>query len=507
MRRSTMRRLVGVALMAPLATQLALGAAGATPATPEEPVRAAAAGGGTLGGYTLTARANGVGIVYDMPGALPIGTLVDLGAPEAQTRLASGPVGSAISGAAYPGPVILGGETLLEQGGFAAPFDIPDYPFVIRASSSGPVEASDDQTAPGTTMYAKADGATVEARTVTGAGDADPVLTIGGIATRATGVVEGTADTASFVELSDIVALGGLLRIESITTDLAATSDGAAASSTGKTVVSGATIVGEPVTIGPDGIRFDDPPEGTEPPTGGVLGQIGQQLEPVSAGLGDLLDQAGSLNELLGEAGISIRLAEPRATGTGAAAERVSQGLAIEFEQELGATPLADLFDLIPVLPDLPGAPVGPNDLVQILQSRQVSSITLGGAEVAASASPGFEPPEFEVNIDTPPTPAPPVAQGPSLSSRGPSSSPAVTTAPTAGTVTDEVATGPISTEAPFALPGVIGPGMIFAAVVGALVLSLGSRRLPDWAIDGGGVAAAAGACDDPPDLQRGDGT
>ncbi len=469
MTRRRTSRILGLALAAPLLAHLVVGSVQAAVAAPSAPAAPAQAGE-ALGGYTLEARGNGVSVLYDMPGALPIGTLVDVGSPEAQTRLATGPVGSALSGLGYPGPVILGGSVLLEQGGFDAPFEFPDYPFVIQTDSSGPDEVRDEETVPGSSMYAKVDGATVEALTVAGGSDADPLLTYGGSRARSTGVVESTADTATTVQVSDIVALGGLLTIESVTTELTATSDGSAGSSAGRTTVTGASLGGEPVEIGPDGIRFTDPPEGSEPETGGVLGQVGDALEPVTAGLGDLLDQAGSLNEILGQAGIAVRLAEPRATGDGPSAERVSEGLVIEFEQELGATPLAALFDAVPVLPDLPGAPVGPNDLVSIIQARQVSSISIGGGQVAATSSPAFELPPFEVDIDTPTPAVAPVAQGPSLSSSGPSRSPSPT--PSTGSSGDtggEIATGPISTETPFELPGIIGPGMIFAALLGGL--------------------------------------
>lgn len=498
--RTTLRRVAGIALMLPLILVLSgLVPAGASPSASQS-----AQGPAGLGGFTVDSRGSGVRLLYDLPGALPIGTLVDVGSPEAQAKLATGPVGSALSGLGYPGPVVLGGGALMEQGGFDSPFDVPDYPFVIQANSSGPTEVRDEETVPGSSMYAKAEGAEAQAVTVASGSETDPVLHHGGVRALSDATAGDTTESTVTVDVSDVMLLGGLIQIDAVRTELRATSDGATAGSEGGTTVSGASVLGEPVTIGPDGIEFSDPPEGDDSdgddaPLGGVLGDAGEALDPLSAGIADLLEQRGSLNEILTQAGISVRLAEPRATGSEseAAAERVSHGVVVEFSQELGATPLADLFDLIPLLPGIPGAPVGPNDLVQILQARQVSAIAIGRGSVATSASPAFEPPSFETNIDTAAAP-PALGPTPSGPSSTPSSPPSPSTPGPGGTGSSEVATGPVSSSEPFPLRGVLGPATIALAVAGALLASLGTRKLPDWAMDG---AAAAGN-DCTPDLE-----
>lgn len=168
------------------------------------------------------------------------------------------------------------------------------------------------------------------------------------------------------------------------------------------------------------------------------------------------------------------------------------EGVTIDFEQELAATPLAELFAQVPLLPGLPGASVGPNDLIQIVQARQVASLSIGRAEAATTSSPPFELPELEVDIDAPAPAGAPVALGPSPgSSATAGGAPGGPPAAPGGTGR---AVGPISTGGGFPLAGVLGPGTVLAALAGAVILSLCTRKLPDWAMDG---AATGEVCDD----------
>ncbi len=493
MTRRSIRRLAAAALFAPLLFQ--------TVAVAGNAVAAPTQAGPSLGGYTIDSRATGLRVGYDVPGSLPIGPLVDAGAPEAQARLATGPVGNAMSSLAYPGSLLLGLGSLLAASGQEPPAGLPDYPILVEASSSGPTEVS-NEVAPGSVMYARAEQNTVEANTALAGTGVDDVLSFGGSRSRALGTATDTADGGVEVAMSEIVGLGGLLRIEAVVTTLAASSDGATATSTGQTTVVGATFAGQPITIGPDGVVFDDPaddPADDTEPTGGLFGGLGPAIDPVSLLLTQIVDQTGSLNEALAQTGISIRLAEPRVVEAGATAERVSEGMVIEFDQEFGDSELASVFDLIPLLPDIPGAPLGPNDFVQLIQARQLASIAIAAGGVAVSASPPFELPTFGFNpLPGSPTDAPSVVPTPTATpSAGTvgNSSPASSAA-----IVDEVVNAaPLAVRLPD-LPAALGPIGVLLAVLGALLLALGGRRLPDWAIDGNRIVDA---CDLEP--QEGD--
>lgn len=474
MSRSRPRQVLGLVLFVPLLLHLVATSSDAA-AAPTQSVP-------SLGGYSVDSRATGLRVGYDAPGSLAIGPVLDAGAPEAQSRLATGPVGSSLSSLAYPGSLILGLGPLLAAAGQEPPVPLPEYPLLVEASSSGATEAS-DQTAPGSAMYALADQNVVEAVTTLAGTGADDVLGFGGSESRTSGRATDVTIGEARASMSDIVGIGGLLRIDSVVTELEATSDGASAASGGRTVVTGATFAGQPITIGPDGVRFVDAPEAP----GGALGQLGQVVDPLSALLVQILEQRGSLNAALEATGISIRLAEPRVVEAGATAERASEGLVIEFDQELGDTQLVSVFDLIPLLPDVPGAPLQPNDFVQLLQARQVSSVAIASAGVAVSASPPFDLPEFEINIAD--TPVPDLSTGGGVGTGNgsvnavPGAAPSSPSSPSQpSTATPDVTTIGAS---PLAFPDELGLIGVILAVLGAWLFTMGSRRLPDWAIDG----------------------
>lgn len=456
----------------------------------------AADAAGSLGGYQLSARAHAARILYDLPGSLPIGPLVESATVDSAARLATGPRGSAYSSVGYPGPVVLGGEALLAQGGAQFPFDIPDYPVLAQASTSGPTEDRDDQTVPGAVMAATAKGTEVVAETSAAGAPADPIVTYGNVRSIGSSTVTDAAAARARVELNDVVVAQGVLVIDSIVTELSATSDGATATSDGRTSYSGAALLGLPVTIDGTGVHFVDPP--ADSPLAGVGGALGSGLDPAAAALAQVLATAGGdANQVLAQAGIRVRLTEPRASVAGAGATRVSEGIVVEIEQELGATPLAALFAAIPPLPDLPGSPVGPNDFVRIVQARQVTEIALGRAEVASSAAPSFAPPALRPTIRaTPAVPDAPVLVGQTPSLAGPMGVAPVVD-PAGATGPGMVAIGPTRPTA--AGPGlVLAPtttaGLVALSVLGALLLTLGTRKLPDWAMAGTGAAAAS--CD-----------
>lgn len=507
LRRSTAvaLRVAGAALMAvPL---LVGGRALAAPTTPDvavpEPARAAAQTT-SLGGYELLGRATAIRTLYDAPGSLPIGPLVEVTAPEAQASLATGPFGNALASTLYPGPLVEGAPSLLAGQG-APTQDVPPYPVVVRAASSGPAEASDEP-APGVRMATRVDGTEVEALSTTTAAQDDAVLDAGGSRSHATSVADGpTARSTAEAEVSDVVALGGLLRIDSVRSELEATSDSTSGRSKGRTVVSGASFAGIAVSIDEDGLTIAEDGagggagEGEGGPLGPVGGQLGDGLAPATDALDDLLAQGkDALNDALAEAGFTIRVSEPRETTEGAGVTRTTEGLVIAYDREVGDTPLQDALSQIP-LPPVPGSPVSsPGDVVAIMTNRQISEISIGRAEVRAGASPAFEAPTFTPIIDPPPSasPAAPIVVGQTPSRSGPVS---VGTSDPSGTDrVDQIATLPGPSPI-----GSLGAttlvGLVMLAGLGGVLFTAGSRKLPDWALDGAVVAASGCTATDVP--------
>lgn len=439
----------------------------------------------SLGGYSLLGRATAIRTLYDTPGSLPVGPLLEVTSPEAQASLATGPFGSALSSTLYPGPLVEGAPALLATLG-APTGDVPPYPVVVRASTSGPPEATDEP-APGTGMFARVDGTLAEARSTSGASAADPVLTAGGMRADAASLVEGDAAMATATtQVSDVVALGGLLVIESVRSSLESSSDASTGRSSGGTVVSGASFAGTPVTIDEDGISLV--PEGDE------------AASPLSAVAGSAVDPDALLSEL----GISVRVAEPTERIDGATVTRMTEGLVISFDDEIGETPLDGPAAELPTAP-IPGSPIsGPADLVSLLTSRQVAEVSIGRVEVTAGASPGFELPSFEGPV---PTTGPDPAPGPS----------SLGTGTAGGTVADSRPTldAPAASETSQFLPamsqpsplGTLGPttfvGLLVAATLGSLLLTAGTRKLPELALDG--TVAAVDDCAAPAARERED--
>lgn len=440
-----------------------------------------------LSGYDLRGRGSGVLVSYDIPGRLPISPILDIAAPDVQASLSVGPTPAASSSLAYPGPLVLGLDTIFAQfGGYENP--LPAYPAIVRAPSTAGTSAEDSTTVPGGTMAASAEGASASATALMPGRATPAVASIGSVSASATTTIEGTSATSHVrVEVDGIDLLGGLVQLDSLVTDLSVTSDGNTAATAGGTTIAGATALGLPVVIDADGIRFEgagDAAPTAPDPIGGALGPLGHPLAPVSdltTGVSSLLagDPAG-LEMLLEEVGISIRLAEPVAESQGPAGSLRSAGLSIEFSAELDATPLGQLFDAVPALPELPGSPFQPADLIAIVGANHVSGISIGAASATSSSRPlpVRQTPSRSETASV--SPSSPTGSG-SAPSGAPSRPSGGAAAPTGSTSDSAVAARPVALELPFA--DLVGWRMVVLAVAAALVSSLGTKKLPDLAL------------------------
>jgi hypothetical protein len=461
-----------------------LGAAAAAP-----PVRAQEAGGVTgdeiFGGYTLTSRASGMQVTYDIPGALPISPIVQLSVPEALATLSSGPSGYGLASLAFPGPLVADLGTVIALAEENAP-EVPGYPIRQEAFyPSGPTEA-EEGTEDGTVMRAATEATASEALTRYTGMQAPPVVTAGSVVSASRSSIEdGRAVTRARTEITDVSILGGVVQIDSIVTDLVAANNGDEAASDGATVVSGVRFLGLAATLDERGlVLVEAPPAQEEGPVPGDalpgLGDLGGALQPVTdplnEALREVLDQAvPSVNELLEAAGVTIEVLDPvESTDTGMIS-RSAAGVVVDVRyvgQDQG--PLVDLVNTLP--PDMRQA-LGPiPNPVNFLVETHVTTLSMGTASVTSTASPLFE-------VDIPPFQAPtdldvPAVGVPGSFGGGSGFSTPVPGVPGAGGDggTTTLPTSPTSAL----LSGAVPAFLILALVMGAPLFAGGTSRLAD---------------------------
>jgi hypothetical protein len=467
------RRIAGLLLGTAGALLVLAPGAPAAPLAPAAPAAPAAADAvGEIGGYKAEARSHALKVVFDTPGALPVGPLLELTAPESRATLGTGGSGTAFSSLGYPGPVVAGLEQVATAAGVEIPVDLPPYPIQAAASTSGPTEVRDTTTVPGSSMEAIATDGHVVATTRAPALGLDTVFELGSLSSSAAVDLDGVLAVTATTRVGPVSLLGGLLYVEGITSTATATTDATAADGSASTNVVGATFLGTPVTIGPDGITIED------------------QSTLLAGAVQDLLEPLGGPNGVLAASGLAVRAGAVRQDVGGAAAVVGAEGLTVEVNGALDLGPLQALLDVLPPLPTIDGLPIQPADALGILQANQIRSVTLGQVVAEVTASPKTAPPA---------RPAP-ATGGPAA---GPVASPALPQLPALGDATwappaaapaaGDSGPAPLSrTGAP--LPGAPA-GYVLLAVAGGLLASSATRRLPDLAL----ASAARTECSNPP--------
>jgi hypothetical protein len=361
-----------------LAAATLLGAGpGARPADAQAPPPAR-----TLVGIQGSAAATVLRAMYNPEGLLPLGTILELGIPDALATISSGPATFARAAAADPGDLLANPDALLQASG-QAPGTLPAWPFRVSASSGVGAPTAELSPAPGIDTRVSADAAGSSALATMPAFRAPAVLTAGSAASTATTSTDGaTVTVRARSELTGLDLLG-LLRIESVVTELTAVTDGTTTTTSGGTVVTGATLAGQPVTIDSEGISSAQP---------GVA----------------------LLNDVLETLGIRVTAASPPTGGEVVAGQLTSAGLRIDFEASQETFPvIGDVLDGLPPFPPLaPGAP-SVDDVLAAARARHLVSLGIGGASVSLSArTPAPRPapaaPGAPVAAPSAPTPAPP---------------------------------------------------------------------------------------------------
>src|SRR3546814_4781098 len=157
---------------------------------------------------------------------------------------------------------------------------------------------------------------------------APAVLTAGTLASTATTTFDGSTVTVhARSELSGL-DLAGLVKIESVVTDLTATTDGATTTLSGGTVVTGAELLGQAITIDAEAIHVDE--------------KAGGGASPPAAALDDAVEALG----------IDITVAAPMEQASDTAGQLASAGRRIDLELSDRTFPaLDDVLGPVDLLP------------------------------------------------------------------------------------------------------------------------------------------------------------
>lgn len=407
-------------------------------------VEAASNPGSGLGYFSLAARATGLQARIAEPNFCFSSAAgqngCELVQPEATSTLRNGPLGKGVAAIVWPGALAADIGSLLvtaSNGAIPAEARMLNDPVRAVAETNTTHETASYDSVPGASMKAtaKAEKATadasVESSQVTPVGSFGK--TTGSSSVALSGPSEATAQGHS--KASDINLAGGVVKIDSVTSDVVATTDGTTAKASGKTVVSGMTVAGQPVTVDGDGVHV-----------------TGASPLPVQAA-------QAAVNAALSSAGMTILLGPPASHVQGASVDYSAGSLVIFW----------------------------------VPQKGQDVTVTLGGASVSVDSAPAltdFVPPGTTTTPD-PPSVAPPVNQPVSgitgiTGSVGSAPPPTVggIDAPTPVTPPVDVGSAPVLASRKVSLPDGLSPALAILGTLGSLFLMLGLRRLPDRVLE-----------------------
>lgn len=312
--------------------------------------------GSTLAGYQGRAAASGLHAFYNPEGLLPVGSLVDVGAPDALATVASGPTTFARASIADPGDILANPDAVLALADPSYPTgSVPPYPYRVSATSGAGEPRAESNPAPGLSARVEAGPGGSTARATGPAADAPKFASVGAITSLATTVVEDSSVTAHARTQVSGFDLFGIVKIESVVSDVEAVATGATPKLTGGTTITGVTVLDKPATIDASGLHVDG---------------------------------ADALGQRLADAGIRITLPGRVAQAGGTAGQLAATGLRVDIEVSQRTAPLlSQLADLLPSFDNpLPGAPSA-DDLAQLLRAKHVTALEVGGATVSLSAT------------------------------------------------------------------------------------------------------------------------
>lgn len=359
-----------------------------------------------FGGVNASARSGGLQVSYDVEGVLPLPPpLVEVTVPTSRATTATGPSSLAFGSLAYPGDLVGNLPSLVEQSAPGSGSLVPPYPIATLAEfPKGPASNGQDIGTASAKVEAAIGGASA---TSSIGGSAVPgVVAFGAVTTSSrTGLEEGSIVARSRSEVASVSLLFGLVQLQDVVSDVVAVTDGEHASTDGSTTVGSVRVLGLPATIGPDGIRLlpSEAPADLGPlsPLADPLAQLGAAVGPLADAVGALrpvLQQVlgtatGTLDQLLGAAGVHLALAPLDGHVDGASASVTGGGLRLTLTFDGSEGPLAQLLALLPAdqLPGeaLPGAPVNtsPQALVNLLKERHITQVAVAPTVASVDAS------------------------------------------------------------------------------------------------------------------------
>ena len=403
-----------------------------------------------FGSYTLAATAPGFEMWEDEPAANahPEGGGQ---APYSTSALTSGGNGYGLSSVAWPGATEANADKValllfpstvdvappgsspviqepvpdaVRQLAFTA-LPLANYPIraEARTGENRPDASLDGQA---TTLKAHADGVLAQATATMKGADGAAGFSFGNAETVANSVIGETSGAASADSKITKIDIGGVIKIDSVTSHAEASTDGVTAgAASGATVVQGMTIAGQAAYVDEQGVHIGEQPG---QPANAIASQIA--------------------NQALTNGGFSFHIAEPQQEQSGSSGSYTAGSLLIVWKP--------------------PGNP-----------SENMFFIALGGSRVSVSAAPGSS---FNVPTAAPFVPAPfasPAA--PATPSRpGISSTPATSASPTGSTAAPSPSLGakPIAAV----VNGIAG--QVVLGLLGTGLMFFGFRRVADDILD-----------------------
>ena len=435
-----------------------------------------------FGGFALSSRGNGFLLSFDSPHLLPLGSpLFEIGLPEAQATQSSGPSGYALASLAYPGALVANLPAVIAQSGNDVP--LPSYPAQQQAFyPSGPTEAS--QQVATASMNVTTTETTSDGVANYDGSDLQSFFASGAMVVRThTGIENGQVVSRVHSEVDNVDILG-IITIGSVTTDMVAVGNGQDADTSGTTTANGVKVLGLDATIDTDGLHIGNPTTSTDSSSsapsgpldpllnGAGLGSLTDPLQPVAQTLSQLITSlvgaTGSVNDLLQQAGITVKLLEPSATKSAGQAQRTADGLLVEINYNGRTVPLVSQLlaavpsDQLPADPLIPQVPLNtsPQALFNLLKETYVTDLALAPGAVAVQASAPY--------VASPITPSPSSTGPRAVAGINATNTPFTTAAPKLSTSPTSGDNG-LGTALPIDLSG--NPYPVIAALLLALAL------------------------------------
>jgi hypothetical protein len=307
---------------------------------PSTAVLAQATGSGTLGGFTLDARAQAINVVHDSADSpAPTHPDFDGSVPAAQSTISTGPIGHGLASIFWPGP--LGGNfgAALNQINQVCAPPVPGVPTLppvcvpnpqqvkdnakyfndpLRAETFSPPQGPEDSTYPptgqafpGITMKSHAETNKVDSVGSVDGLAAPGVGGVGGLQAHTTSsLTSSTGTVEAFSQVSNVVLANGMVTIDKVTSTAKETTDGQQAKGEGRTVVSGLKLAGTAATVDQDGIH--------------LAGSSNNPLPQVNQAVAQALDKSG----------LKIILVQPQSDSSGPTGSFTAGALVIKYKDD-----------------------------------------------------------------------------------------------------------------------------------------------------------------------------